>query len=72
MIIMGQFSPVVHNKKQVISVKKQIHDVGTKVYLHSYNNEKRERDRFIKKKKKKKKNSEFRTRNIPRGRRTLS
>ena len=37
--------------------KKQIHDVGTKVYLHTYNNEKRERDRFIKKKKKKKKKS---------------
>ena len=33
--------------------KKQIHDVGMKVYLHTYNNEKRERDRFIKKKKKK-------------------
>ena len=32
-----------------------MHDVGTKVYLHTYNNEKRERDRCIKKKKKKKK-----------------
>ena len=42
---------------QVTSVKKQIHDVGTKVYLHTYNNEKRERERFIKKKKKKKKKS---------------
>ena len=29
---------------------KKIHNVGTKVYLHTYNNEKRERDRFIKKK----------------------
>ena len=36
-----------------ICKKKQIHDVGTKVFLHTYNNEKRERDRFIKKKKKK-------------------
>ena len=38
---------------QVISVKKHIHDVGMKVYLHTYNNEKRERDRFIKNNKKK-------------------
>ena len=41
--------------------KKQIHDVGTNVYLHTYNNEKR--DRFIKKK-----NPGFRTRNLPCGR----
>ena len=34
-----------------------MHDVGTKVYLHTYNNEKRERDRFIKKKKNKIKKS---------------
>ena len=47
--------------------KKQIHDVGTKVYLHTYNNEKRERDRFIKKRK-----FGFGTRNLLRGRRTLS
>ena len=31
--------------------KKQIQDVGTKVYLHTYNNEKRVRVRFIKKRK---------------------
>ena len=37
-------------ESQVLSVKKQLHDVGTEIYLHIYNNEKRERDRFIKKK----------------------
>ena len=49
--------------------KKQIHDVGTKVYVHTYNNEKKERDRFIHTKKK---NLGFRTRNFPCGRRALS
>ena len=42
------------------------------MYSPTYNNEKRERDRFIKKKKKKKKNRGFRTRNLPRGRWTRS
>ena len=51
-----------------LNLKKQIHDIGTKVYLHTYNSKKRERDRL----KKKKKNPGFRTRNLPRGRRTLS
>ena len=40
---------VIHFKyNKTISVKKkQIHDVETKVYLHTYNNEKKERDTFI-------------------------
>ena len=42
-----------NKKKKKKKKKKQIHDVGAKVYLHTYNNEKKmERDRFTKKKKK--------------------
>ena len=44
--------------------QKQIHDVESKVYLHTYNNEKKGRGHI-------KKNPGFRTRNLPRGRRTL-
>ena len=38
-----------NKKKKKKKKKKQIHDIGTEVYSHTYNNGKKERDRFIKK-----------------------